>query len=106
MVTLISQTQSEFALHVRAILGVELQHIEQLGAAASCAILAEGRGRDIRYAGVADALDGTATDLRLFGKPEIAGKRRLGVALARAADIDAARARARAVAGAITIDID
>jgi len=106
MVTLISQTQSEFALHVRAILGVELQHIEQLGAAASCAILAEGRGRDIRYAGVADALAGTATDLRLFGKPEIAGKRRLGVALARGADIDAARARARAVAGAITIDID
>ncbi|MEQ8660890.1 MAG: formate-dependent phosphoribosylglycinamide formyltransferase, partial [Gammaproteobacteria bacterium] len=78
MVTLISQPLSEFALHVRAIIGVELSAIEQHGAAASCAILGSGHGSRIRYDGVADALAGPQRDLRLFGKPAIAGRRRLG----------------------------
>ncbi|MEQ8232049.1 MAG: formate-dependent phosphoribosylglycinamide formyltransferase [Gammaproteobacteria bacterium] len=106
MVTLISQPLSEFALHVRAILGVELTAVEQLGAAASCAILGEGHGRRIRYDGLARALAAPGTDLRLFGKPTIAGKRRLGVALARDTAIAAARARARNAAAAIAISID
>lgn len=106
MVTLVSQPMSEFALHVRAIMGVDIPVIEQLGPAASCAILAHGDGRSISYHGVSEVLSQAQVDLRIFGKPEIAGKRRLGVALARAATIQEARQRARDAAAAITIDIE
>lgn len=106
MVTLISQTQSEFALHVRALLGVPLPAIEQLGPAASCAILGHGDGELITYGGAVDVLAEAGVDLRLFGKPAVAGKRRLGVALARADSIEAARDKARAAAAAVTIDIN
>ncbi len=105
MVTMISQPWSQFALHVRAVLGVALPPIELHGPSASCAILGEGHGRDIRYHGVAEALAAPGTDLRVFGKPEVAGKRRLAVALARGADVDLARAKARAAAASVIIDI-
>jgi phosphoribosylglycinamide formyltransferase 2 len=105
LVTLISQELSEFALHARAILGLPVPVIRQLGPSASVALLGEGHGRDLRYHGVAAALTEADTDLRLFGKPEIAGKRRLGVALARADSIDAAREKARRVAAAIRIEV-
>ncbi len=106
MVTMISQSLSQFALHVRALLGVDVAAFEQRGAAASVAILASGTGRTISYAGLSAALAGPDTDIRLFSKPEVAGQRRLGVALARGADIDDARQRARAVAARITVTIE
>jgi phosphoribosylglycinamide formyltransferase 2 len=105
MVTLISQDLSEFALHVRAVLGLPVPAIRALGPAASVAILGEGHGRSIHYSGLAAALASPDTGLRLFGKPEVAGKRRLGVALALGHDVTDARARARAAAAAVRIDI-
>ncbi|HUS24200.1 MAG TPA: formate-dependent phosphoribosylglycinamide formyltransferase [Candidatus Binatia bacterium] len=102
MVTLISQDQSQFALHVRAILGLPVPSIRQRGAAASCAILCEGERKAPAFR-VDGALDEPDTQLRLFGKPEIAGKRRMGVALALDNDVDAARAKARRVAQAVTM---
>jgi phosphoribosylglycinamide formyltransferase 2 len=106
MVTLIGQHLSEFALHVRAVLGLPVPAIRRDAAAASVAILASGHGRRIRYHGVAEALREPGTDLRVFGKPEIHGKRRLAVALARDDDVAAALAKARRVAAAITVDIE
>lgn len=105
MVTLISQDLSEFALHIRAVLGLPIPAIRAFGPAASVAILASGQGRAIRYAGVADALGQPDTGLRLFGKPEVAGKRRVGVALALGEDVDVARACARRVAESVRIEV-
>jgi phosphoribosylglycinamide formyltransferase 2 len=95
LVTLISQDLSEFALHVRAILGLPIPNIAQHGASASCALLVEGDSANVRFGNVAAALTEPDTALRLFGKPEVHGKRRMGVALARGATLDAARATAR-----------
>jgi phosphoribosylglycinamide formyltransferase 2 len=95
LVTLISQDLSEFALHVRAILGLPIPNIAQHGASASCALLVEGDSANLRFENVAAALTEPDTALRLFGKPEVHGKRRMGVALARGATLDAARATAR-----------
>jgi phosphoribosylglycinamide formyltransferase 2 len=101
LVTLVSQDLSEFALHVRAILGLPVPAIRQTGPSASCAILLEGESRDIRFHSVESALTEPDTQLRLFGKPEVRGKRRMGVALATAADLGAARDKARRSAAAI-----
>ena len=84
MVTMISQDLSQFALHVRAILGLPIPNIVQHGPAASSVILAEGHSEQIAYAQLEIALQAPDTQLRLFGKPAVAGRRRLGVALARA----------------------
>jgi phosphoribosylglycinamide formyltransferase 2 len=105
LVTLASQSLSQFALHVRAILGLPIPSVRQWGAAASCAILGEGDSACIRYAGLDHALREPDTELRLFGKPEIRGKRRLGVALARADTIDEARQKARRAAGLVRIEL-
>ncbi|MGL5498214.1 MAG: formate-dependent phosphoribosylglycinamide formyltransferase, partial [Aeromonas sobria] len=87
MVTLISQDLSEFALHVRAILGLPVGTITQYGPSASAVVLREGHSQNIRYQGIGEALAKVpGAQLRLFGKPEIAGRRRLGVALARSED--------------------
>ncbi|WP_413731635.1 MULTISPECIES: formate-dependent phosphoribosylglycinamide formyltransferase [unclassified Shewanella] len=90
MVTLISQDLSEFALHVRAILGLPIANIRQHGPSASAVVLKEGDSNNLRYTGLAAALSEADTQLRLFGKPEIHGRRRLGVALARDLDIQSA----------------
>jgi phosphoribosylglycinamide formyltransferase 2 len=103
LVTLISQDLSEFALHVRAILDLPVPAIEQYGASASCVILGEGDGGDMQFTGVDAALETPGTELRLFGKPEVRGRRRLGVALARGESIEAARAKARAAAAAVRV---
>jgi phosphoribosylglycinamide formyltransferase 2 len=97
LVTLISQDLSEFALHARAILGLPIPAIRQRGASASCAILVEGDSSDIRFENVERALEQPDTALRLFGKPEVRGHRRMGVSLALGATIDEARAQARAM---------
>lgn len=102
MVTLISQNMSEFALHVRAFLGLPIGTIRQYGAAASAVILPELTSQNIAYHGLETALVGD-TQIRLFGKPEIDGKRRLGVALAVADDIDAAIEVAKRAAGAVIV---
>ncbi|MFB2685856.1 formate-dependent phosphoribosylglycinamide formyltransferase [Shewanella mangrovisoli] len=90
LVTLISQDLSEFALHVRAILGLPISNIHQHGPSASAVVLVEGKSKNIRYQGLADALAAENTQLRLFAKPEIDGRRRLGVALARDKNIESA----------------
>lgn len=82
MVTLISQNLSEFALHVRAILGMPIPNIRQYGPAASAVLLVAGHSNQMQYANLAAALSTPDTELRLFGKPEVQGERRLGVALA------------------------
>lgn len=106
MVTMISQDLSEFALHARAILGLPIPAIVQRGPAASAVILVEGNSRAIRFGGLTTALSAPDTQLRLFGKPEVQGERRMGVALALAETIDAARAKATASAQAITSHFD
>lgn len=105
LVTLISQDLSEFALHARAILGLPIPVIRQLGPSASCAVFAEGNGDRPRYHGVAEALAETDTMLRLFGKPEVRGQRRMAVTLARAADIESAIAKASRAAAALSIEL-
>jgi phosphoribosylglycinamide formyltransferase 2 len=101
LVTLISQDLSEFALHVRAILGLPIPVIRQHGYAASAAILLEGDSAQIEFRHVGRALEQPDTALRLFGKPAIHGKRRMGVALALGSSLDAARAKARAAAAVV-----
>ncbi|HHQ4517784.1 formate-dependent phosphoribosylglycinamide formyltransferase [Aeromonas veronii] len=104
MVTLISQDLSEFALHVRAILGLPVGTITQYGPSASAVVLREGHSQDIRYQGIGEALALVpGAQLRLFGKPESAGRRRLGVALARAADCQDAVEKAKAVAAKVDV---
>ncbi|MGL6524489.1 formate-dependent phosphoribosylglycinamide formyltransferase [Aeromonas hydrophila] len=104
MVTLISQDLSEFALHVRAILGLPIGTITQYGPSASAVVLREGHSQDIHYQGIGEALALVpGAQLRLFGKPEIAGRRRLGVALARAEDCLTAVEQAKAVAARVDV---
>lgn len=103
MVTLISQDLSEFALHMRAILGLPIPNIAQHGPSASYVILGEGHSTDIRYDVSEDALAAPDTSLRLFGKPEIKGHRRLGVALARAESLEEARDKAKMVVSCVRV---
>ena len=95
LVTLISQDLSEFALHARAILGLPIPAIRQQGPSASCALLIEGDREAPRFAGLDQALAEPDTQLRLFGKPAVAGRRRMGVTLARGESIEEARDKAR-----------
>jgi phosphoribosylglycinamide formyltransferase 2 len=97
LVTLISQDLSEFALHARAILGLPIPGIRQRGPAASCALLVDGESGNVRFTEVDRALTEPDTALRLFGKPEVRGHRRMGVALALGATLEEARAKARAM---------
>jgi phosphoribosylglycinamide formyltransferase 2 len=103
MVTLISQELSEFALHVRAFLGMPITTITQYGASASAVILAEGISTNIRFDNLTAALSRPQTQIRLFGKPEINGRRRLGVALTRRDDIDTAVTDAIATAADVNV---
>jgi phosphoribosylglycinamide formyltransferase 2 len=98
MVTMIAQDLSQFALHVRAILGLPVPNIRQHGPSASAAILVAGDTANLHFENVDAALAAPDTALRLFGKPEVRGKRRMGVALARADSIEAARETARHMA--------
>jgi phosphoribosylglycinamide formyltransferase 2 len=105
MVTMISQDLSEFALHVRAILGLPIPEIRQLGPSASSVLLVEGNSTEVVFEHLADALTEPDTQIRLFGKPEVAGRRRMGVALARADSVDEALARAKRASAAIEVKI-
>jgi phosphoribosylglycinamide formyltransferase 2 len=105
LVTLISQDLSEFALHVRAILGLPIPNIVLHGAAASSVILVEGESTTVRFGNLTEALAQPDTALRLFGKPEVSGKRRMGVALARGKTVEQAVEKAIAVSKAVTVDL-
>ncbi|WP_421412738.1 formate-dependent phosphoribosylglycinamide formyltransferase [Serratia plymuthica] len=103
MVTLISQDLSEFALHVRAFLGLPIGAIRQFGPSASAVILPQMTSSDLRFSGLERALSGH-NQLRLFGKPEINGQRRMGVALATAENVEEAVALAKQAAAAVVIE--
>ncbi len=105
MVTLISQDLSEFSLHARAILGLPIPNIAQHGPSASSVILVEGTSQQVQFGDLDKALQQPDTQLRLFGKPEVAGKRRMGVALARGNDLDEALHKARTASGAVKITL-
>ena len=105
LVTLMSQNLSEFALHARAILGLPIPNIRQNGPCASSVLLVSGDSTQMQFGNLVEALSRPDTDLRLFGKPEVAGKRRLGVALAKAHEIGDARAKANAVIADISVDL-
>jgi len=104
LVTLISQDLSEFALHVRAILGFPIGKITQYGPSASSVILGNGSSQDIQFENVGNALGKVAgSQVRLFAKPNINGGRRLGVAIARGENIEQAIDNAKSVSDAINI---
>lgn len=103
LVTLISQDLSEFALHARAILGLPIPSIRQHGPAASSVILPSGTSTQVQFSGLEQALAEPDTQLRLFGKPEIKGKRRMGVALALGSSIEEARCKANAASAAVKV---
>ncbi len=103
MVTMISQDLSQFALHARAILDLPIPNIQQHGPSASCVILAEGESSRLRYLNLDEALRQPDTQLRLFGKPKVSGKRRMGVGLARGTSIEDARAKAKHVSESVLI---
>ncbi len=100
MVTMISQWQSEFELHARAILGLPVDTALQ-APGASAVIYGGMEAQGIAFDGVAEALRVPNSDLRLFGKPESFARRRMGVALAHAADVDTARANAKLAASRV-----
>ena len=106
MVTLVSQRLSQFALHVRAILGTDLSNVtfdERCGA--SAAVMGVGDGNSIAYQGLPDALSIAESDFRIFGKPEVVKQRRLGVALSLGKSVGTARENAKRVADALSIHI-
>jgi len=104
LVTLISQDLSEFALHVRAVLGLPIPNITQHGPSASHVIKVEGSGNNILFSNLDKALEYTNTQLKLFGKPNINGKRRMGVVVTRADSIQEARNKAGRVVNTINTD--
>lgn len=103
MVTLISQDQSEFALHVRAFLGLPVGGVRQYGPSASAVILPDLTSQNVTFSNI-DAALGAGLQLRLFGKPDINGTRRLGVALAIADNVKDAIARAKTAAAAVVVE--
>ncbi|MGL5016229.1 MAG: formate-dependent phosphoribosylglycinamide formyltransferase [Bacteroidales bacterium] len=105
MVTMISQDLSQFALHVRAILGLPVPNIAFHGPSASHAIVVDGSSKSVKFGNLTAALSQEDTQIRLFGKPEVNGHRRMAVALARGTSTDEARAKATKVAELITITL-
>jgi phosphoribosylglycinamide formyltransferase 2 len=105
LVTLVSQQLSEFALHARAILDLPIPAIEQHGPCASSVILVSGESQNVQFANVDNALSVSGTQLRLFGKPQVSGSRRMGVALAKGESIEQAREIANACAAAVKVEL-
>ncbi|MDQ6962803.1 MAG: formate-dependent phosphoribosylglycinamide formyltransferase [Mariprofundaceae bacterium] len=105
MVTMISQDLSEFALHARAILGLPIPNIVQHGPSASVPIVVEGHSNNVRFSHFDAVLAQPDTQLRLFGKPEVSGKRRMAVTLARAESLKEAREKAQAAAKTLGVSL-
>ncbi|MGJ8672619.1 formate-dependent phosphoribosylglycinamide formyltransferase [Rubritalea sp.] len=105
MVTLISQDLSEFALHARAILGLPIPQIDFRGPSASHAIVVEGTSSNVQFGNLENVLAEAGTDIRLFGKQEVNGHRRMAVVLARDLNVEAARAKAERAADKLEITL-
>lgn len=105
MVTMISQDLSEFALHARAFLGLPIPNINFHGPSASAVILVEGVSDKVSFSNLDAALSVVDTQIRLFGKPAVDGKRRMGVALARAETADKAKDIAVEVASKVRVTL-
>ena len=105
MVTMISQDLSQFALHARAILGLPIPSIRQFGPSASSVILVEGNSKDVTFGNLNQALADDDVQLRLFGKPEVKGQRRMGVALARGDSIEQAKEKAIKASSSVSITL-
>lgn len=103
LVTLISQDLSEFALHVRAILGLPIPNIRQHGPSASCAVLVEGDSSKVQFGSLDKVLAEPDTQMRLFGKPTVSGQRRMAVTLARDETVELARSKAHRAAQSMDI---
>jgi phosphoribosylglycinamide formyltransferase 2 len=94
MVTMISQDQSEFALHARAVLGLPVPAIRFFGPSASRAVVVEGNSHEVQFGNLDQVLAEEGTQMRIFGKPEVSGHRRMAVILATAESVEAARQKA------------
>ena len=105
MVTMISQDLSQFALHARAILGLPIPNIRTHGPAASSVVLVEGDSDNVRFDNIEAALEEPDTQVRLFGKPQVRGHRRMGVALARGATIEDALERAQRASASVVASL-
>ncbi len=105
MVTMISQDQSEFALHARALLGLPVPEIRFYGPSASRAIVVEGDTDKIEMDCLENVLAEPGVQLRIFGKPEIKGHRRMGVILATAETVEAAREKAERAYNALKVNV-
>jgi len=105
MVTMISQDLSQFALHARAILGLPIPSVRFLGPSASSVILAEGDSDNVCFGNLNEVLRAPDTRIRLFGKPEVVGHRRMGVVLARGEHVEDALEKAKVGSAAVTIRI-
>ena len=103
MVTMISQDLSQFALHARAILGLPIPNIHFHGPAASSVILVEGKSSRVSFGNLDAVLRESDTQLRLFGKPEVSGQRRMGVVLARGTSTEEALQKARQGSDSVSI---
>ena len=105
MVTMISQDKSEFALHARALLGLPVPEIRFYGPSASRAVVVEGNTDKIVFDNLENVLSEAGTDMRIFGKPEIKGHRRMGVILATADSVEEAKEKAERAYGKLKIDV-
>ena len=105
MVTMISQDLSEFALHARAILGLPIPHIEFYGPSASKAVVVEGDSDKVVFSGLEDVLSEKNVQIRLFGKPEVKGHRRMAVILARDNSVEDALAKAERAYAKLKVEV-
>lgn len=105
MVTMISQDLSEFALHARAVLGLPIPEIRFFGPSASAAVVVEGNSREVILGNLDEVLSVAGTQMRIFGKPEVAGHRRMAVILATADSVDAARQKAENALSKLTVKL-
>lgn len=105
MVTMISQDLSEFALHVRAILGLPIPNIAFHGPSASKAVVVRGDSENVSFSNLEEALSIPDTQIRIFGKPEVHEHRRMAVLLARGATIEEAKVKVRKMHEALKVEI-
>ncbi|MDE5807655.1 MAG: formate-dependent phosphoribosylglycinamide formyltransferase [Muribaculaceae bacterium] len=105
MVTMISQDKSEFALHVRALLGLPIPEIRFFGPSASRAVVVEGNSDKVMFDNLEEVLAEPGTDMRIFGKPEVRGHRRMGVILATADSVEEARDKAERAYSKLKVEV-
>lgn len=106
MVTMISQDLSEFALHARSLLGLPVPAIEFYGPSASRAVVVEGDSNCVEFENLEKVLSEPSTQIRIFGKPEVHGHRRMGVILAKAATVEEARAKAERAYDKLSVKVN